>query len=47
VVQEHEDGEVEVSVVNPEALTQHVDDLTLKSFATDIKSSLLHALHQI
>jgi len=47
IVQEHENGQTEISVVNPEALMQDMEDLNLKSFATEVKSSLLHALEQL
>lgn len=45
VVQEHDNGEVEISVVNPEEMMHSVNDLNLRTFATEIKESLLQALH--
>jgi len=39
VVQEHENGEIEVSIVNPEELMHDVGDLNLKTFATEIKDA--------
>ena len=47
VVQEHDNGEVEISVVNPEFLTRDLDNLNLKTFATDTRLSLCHALEQV
>jgi uncharacterized protein (DUF302 family) len=47
VVQEHNSGEVEISVVNPEEMMQNIDDLNLKTFATDVKASLLQALEHV
>ena len=44
VVQEHENGEVEISVINPEELMHSVDDLNLRTFATEVKESLLQVL---
>ena|SRR5581483_8696990 len=44
LVQEHENGEIEISVVNPEEMMHSVDDLNLRTFATEIKESLLQAL---
>jgi len=45
VVQEHENGEVEVSVVNPEEMMHNIEDLNVKTFATEIKESLLQVLN--
>ena len=47
VVQEHENGEVEISVVNPEELMQKTDDLNLKALAVELKTSLVHALDHV
>ena len=47
VVQEHNNGEVEVSVVNPEEMMHSVDDLKLRTFATEIKESLINVLNNI
>ena len=47
VVQEHDNGEVEISAVNPEELIHDSDDLNLRSFATEVKTSLLQALEHV
>jgi uncharacterized protein (DUF302 family) len=47
VVQEHEDGGVEVSIVNPEELMHSVDDLNLKMFATDVKEAMQNVLNRL
>ncbi len=47
VVQEHENGEVEISVVNPEEMMQKTDDLNLKTLAIELKTSLVHALEHV
>lgn len=47
VVQEHDNGEVEVSVVNPEEMMHSVDNLKLRTFATEIKESLINVLNNI
>lgn len=47
IVQEHDNGAVEVSVVNPEEMMQSVDDLKLRTFATEIKESLINVLNNI
>lgn len=47
VVQEHENGEAEISVVNPEELMHNVDDLNLRTFATEIKEQMLEVLRNI
>lgn len=47
VVQEHDNGEVEISVINPEEIMHHIDDLNLKTFASEVKGSLLEALRNI
>jgi uncharacterized protein (DUF302 family) len=47
VVQEHENGETEISVVNPEEMMHNVDDLNLRTFATEVKEALLQALENI
>ena len=47
VVQEHDNGEVEISVINPEEIVHHIDDLNLKTFASEVKGSLLEALRNI
>jgi len=47
VVQEHDSGEVEISMVNPEELMHHTDDLNLRTFATEVKFALLQALERV
>ena len=47
VVQEHESGEVEVSIVNPEELMHGVDDLSLRTFATEIKVAMQNVLNRL
>jgi len=47
VVQEHDNAVVEVSIVNPEELMHNVNDLKLRTFATEIKESLLQVLENI
>ena len=47
VVQEHEDGEVEVSIVNPEEMMHNVDELKLKTFATEIKEAMENVLNRL
>ncbi|QEC69188.1 DUF302 domain-containing protein [Panacibacter ginsenosidivorans] len=45
VIQEHEVGKVEISIVNPEELMHSVSDLNLRTFATEIKESLQQVLN--
>ncbi|MBS1600882.1 MAG: DUF302 domain-containing protein [Bacteroidetes bacterium] len=47
VVQEHDNETVEVSVANPEEMMHNVDSLTLRTFASEIKGSLLHVLENL
>ncbi len=47
VVQEHDNGDIEVSIVNPEEMVHSLDDLNLKTFATKVKESLLQVLNNI
>ena len=47
VVQEHENGEVEISIVNPEAMMAGIDNLNLRTFASDIKDAMLNVLHRL
>ncbi|MEO7049920.1 MAG: DUF302 domain-containing protein [Ferruginibacter sp.] len=46
-VQSRENGEVEVSVVNPEDMMKSTDNLKLKGFATEVKKSMLKVLDSI
>jgi uncharacterized protein (DUF302 family) len=47
VVQEHENGEVELSIVNPEELMQGVNDFNLKTFSTQIKEAMQNVLNRM
>jgi len=47
VVQEHDNGEVEVSIVNPEEVMHSVDDLNLKTFATELKEDMQNVLNRL
>lgn len=47
VIQEHQDGEVEISIVNPEELMHSVDDLNLKTFATEVKEAMQNVLNRL
>lgn len=47
VVQEHENGEVEISIGNPEELMPGINNVHLKTFATEIKEAMLNVLHRI
>lgn len=46
-VQAHDNGEVEVSVVNPEDMMKSTDNLKLKEFAAEVKKSMLKVLDSI
>lgn len=47
VVQEHDNKEIEISIVNPEEMMHSIDDLNLRTFATEMKESLLQVLENI
>lgn len=47
VVQEHNNGEVEVSMVNPEEMMHSIDDLALRTFATEVKQALEQVLDRL
>lgn len=47
VVQEHENESVEVSIVNPEELMHGMDDLNIRTFATDIKEAMQNVLNRM
>ena len=47
VVQEHENGEVEISIIDPEEMIRPTQNLNLQSFATGIKQSMLQVLRKI
>lgn len=47
VVQEHESGEVELSIVNPEELMLGIDDLNVKTFATEIRAAMENVLNRM
>ena len=46
VIQEHDNGETEISIVNPEELMSKVDDLNLRTFATEMKEALQQVLNR-
>ena len=46
VIQEHANGETEISIVNPEELMSKVDDLNLRTFATEMKEALQQVLNR-
>lgn len=46
VVQEHENGDVEVSIIDPEEMMASVPNLNLKSFAKQVKQSMQDVLHK-
>jgi uncharacterized protein (DUF302 family) len=47
VFQEHDNGEVEISMINPEEIVHSIDNLNLKTFASEVKESLLEAFRNI
>jgi uncharacterized protein (DUF302 family) len=47
VVQQHDDGEVEFSIVNPEELMHGIDDPNLRRFATEIKLAMENVLDRL
>ncbi|PWT77594.1 MAG: hypothetical protein C5B59_03725 [Bacteroidetes bacterium] len=47
IVQEHDDGDVEVLIANPEEMVRSIDNLELKTFATKVKESLLQVLNGV
>ena len=47
VVQQHENENVEVSIVNPEELMHGIDDLNIRDFATDIKEAMQNVLNRL
>jgi uncharacterized protein (DUF302 family) len=47
VVQEHENGETEISAVNPEEMMRGVDDLSVRTFATEIKQAMQNVLSRL
>lgn len=47
VIQEHENGETEISIANPEELMHSVDDLNLRTFATEIKEAMESLLNRL
>lgn len=46
VVQEHENGEVEISIIDPEEMVRPTQNLNLQTFATGIKQSMLQVLRK-
>jgi uncharacterized protein (DUF302 family) len=47
VVQQHNDREVEVSIVNPEELMHSIDDLSLRTLAIEIKQAMESVLDRM
>lgn len=47
VVQQHENDEVEVSIVNPEEMLRNVDDLTARGFAIEVKEAMQNVLKRL
>lgn len=47
VIQQHENGDVEVSIVNPEELMHGIDNLNLKTFATETKEAMQAVLSRL
>ncbi|MFI5153950.1 MAG: DUF302 domain-containing protein [Chitinophagales bacterium] len=47
IVQEHDDGEVEVSAINPEEIMHSVDSLNLRTFATEVREQLQEVLRNL
>lgn len=47
IVQQHENNDVEVSIVNPEELMNGIDDLNLKTFGTEIKEAMQNVLNRL
>ena len=47
VVQEHDNGEIEVSIVNPEELLHSVDDHALRTFATEVREAMQNVLNRL
>jgi uncharacterized protein (DUF302 family) len=47
VVQQHNDGEVEVSIVNPEELMHSIDDLSLRALAIEMKQAIENVLDRM
>ena len=47
VVQEHDNGEVEVSVINPEAIMRDIDNLNLKTFGTEVREDMESVLDRL
>jgi uncharacterized protein (DUF302 family) len=47
VIQQHENGDVEVSIVNPEELMHGIDNLNLKTFGTEIKEAMQTVLSRL
>ena len=47
VVQEHDNGDVEISIVNPEQLVRGIDDLQVRTFATEVKEAMHNVLGRL
>jgi uncharacterized protein (DUF302 family) len=47
VVQQHENDEVEISIINPEELMNGMHDLNLQTFATEIRAAMQNVLNRL
>jgi uncharacterized protein (DUF302 family) len=47
VIQEHDNGEVEILAINPEEMMHGVDNLNLRTFAIEVKEQLQAVLQHI
>lgn len=47
VVQEHENGKTEVSIIDPEEMVHSVDNLSVRSFAVQLKRMMEQVLNKI
>lgn len=47
VIQEHDDGKVEVSVIDPEEMVRPTGNLNLRGFATQVKQSIKQVLRKL
>lgn len=47
VIQQHENSDVEISIINPEELMRGTDNLSLKTFGTEIKEAMQAVLSRL
>lgn len=47
VIQEHDNGDVEISIIDPETMMKPVSNLNLKLFAKQVRQSMQQVLHKI